>query len=109
VNNSARYAPPDFAGFRFGTLHGAGETSGGTSDTRLVDLALQYTGAGFDTVLSDVDDKAQRGGPDDVRARMVALAGSSSFAPFHVVAGDVDFDDRRSANLDGKGFWVGSE
>ena len=109
VNNSVRYASPDLAGFRFGTLYGAGETSGGTSDARLLDLALQYTGAGFDAVLSYLDDKAQRGGPDDARARVLTLAGSYSFAPFRVVAGFIDFDDRRPANLDGKGFWVGGE
>lgn len=109
VNNSLRYASPDLTGFRFSTLYGAGESSGGTSDARLFDLALQYSGASFDTVLSYIDDKAQRGGPDDVRARIVTFAGSYSFAPFRLVAGYIDFDDRRQANLDGKGFWVGGE
>lgn len=109
VNNSIRYASPDFSGFRLSTLYGAGEASGSTSETRLYDVALRYTGYGFDGMLSYVDDKAQRGGAADTRASIVTLAGSYSFAPFRIVAGYIDFDDKRPANLDGKGYWVGGQ
>jgi predicted porin len=109
VNNSVRFASPSFSGFRFSTLFGAGEAAGSTSDTRLFDVAVRYTDHGFDGVLSYLDDRAQRGGAADTRASIVTLAGSYSLAPFRIVAGYIDFDDKRSDNLDGQGYWLGGE
>lgn len=58
VNNSIRYASPSYSGFKVSTLYGAGEVSGSTSGARLFDVALRYTGYGFDAMLSYLDDKA---------------------------------------------------
>ncbi len=109
VNNSIRYETPAFSGFKASALYGAGEVSGGTHNTRLFDLGLYYTGYGFDAIVSYVDDKAQRAGPAGTNARTLTLAARYTLAPFRVVAGLLDVDDKRPANLDGKGFWMGGE
>lgn len=109
VNNSIRYATPEFSGLKATALYGAGEVGGGVGGTRLFDLGFQYTGHGLEAILSYVDDKAKRGGAADTNIRTVTLAASYSLAPLRVVAGYLDVDDKRPANLDGKGFWVGGE
>ena len=53
-------------------------------------------------------DEARGGiGVNSTDARIGTLSGAYNFAPFRVVAGYINFDDKRVADLDGEGAWIG--
>jgi predicted porin len=110
VNNSVRYESPSWNGLRASALYGAGEITGATSEARLIDLGVRYTVGGLALLLSHVDDRAVRtSGVSGTDAATTTLAGSYSFAPFRVVGGYLSFNDKRPANEDGRGFWIGAD
>jgi predicted porin len=110
VNNSLRYETPSWSGFSASALYGAGELAGATNDARLFDLGLRYTADSFDVLLSYVDDKtngttaAQR-----TNAATATLAATYTWQPLRLAAGFLEFNDKRSANQDGRGYWIGAD
>jgi len=109
VNNSVRYQSPEWNGLTATMLYGAGELAGRTNDSRLLDLGLRYRISNFDAMLSYVDDKTVANGGIGTGGTTTTLAGSYSFSPFRVVVGYLDFSDKRAANQDGKGYWIGGD
>jgi predicted porin len=108
VNNSIKYESPSFAGVKLGAVYGAGEVAGGSGDNKVLEASARYTGHGFDVIGSYLTDEARGGiGLSSADARIGTLSGAYSFAPFRVVAGYIHFDDKRVADLDGDGAWVG--
>ena len=110
VNNSLRYESPTWRGFSASALYGAGEVAGATDDTRLFDLGLRYTAAGFDVLLSYVDDQAL--GPTPAQhtdANTLTLAATYTWKPLRVAAGYLQFNDKRGADQDGRGTWIGAD
>lgn len=107
ISNSVRYETPTFAGFRAGALYGAGEVAGATNDQRLVDVFVRYTYGPFDAMVSHVDDQTTGIDPTDVTTTTVG--GAWTIGPARVLAGYMDVNDKRAANLDGKGWWVGGD
>lgn len=110
VNNSIKYESPSLYGFKLSGLYGAGEVAGASGENQIAEAAARYTGHGFDVIGSYITDEARGGiGPTSTKARIGTLSGVYSFAPFRVLAGYISFDDRRSADLDGEGAWLGLE
>jgi len=112
VNNSFRYTTPSFSGFKASFLAGAGEVTGGTTGTRLFDYSLRYTGFGLDAMLSYVDDKAANGSSvlnSQTKVGITTLSASYAFAPFKIQGGFMNINDKRPADQDGKGFWLGGD
>ena len=112
VNNSVRYTTPSFSGFKASFLAGAGEVTGGTTGTRLFDYSVRYTGYGLDALLSYVDDKAANGTTvlnSQTKVGITTLSAAYTIAAFKVQAGFLNVNDKRPANLDGKGFWLGGD
>lgn len=106
VNNSVRYETPEWQGLKASVLYGAGEVVGSTEDSRLVDLALRYKAGAFEVMASWIEDKVPG---DAVNARTGSVAASYAIGSARLYAGYIDFDDRRAASDDGKGYWVGSD
>ncbi len=110
VNNSFRYTSPDLSGFKASALYGAGEITGGTNQTRLWDGSLRYTGSGFDAMLSYVDDKAAAPvATNSAHVATITAAASYAFDAFRIEGGYMKVNDRRPADLDGHGFWIGGD
>jgi predicted porin len=110
INNSIKYESPSVYGVKLGALYGAGEVAGGSGENKVMEASARYTGHGFDVIGSYLTDEARGGiGPNATKARIGTLSGSYNFAPFRLVAGYVNFDDKRTADLDGEGAWVGFE
>jgi len=114
VNNSFRYTSPAFSGFKASVLAGLGETTGGTANTRLFDYSLRYTGFGLDAMLSYVDDKAANGATaatpnNKTNVGIVTASAAYTIGAFKVEGGFMDVNDKRPADLDGKGFWLGGD
>jgi predicted porin len=112
VNNSVRYTSPAIAGFRFSGLAGVGEVAGHVHDDRLLDGSVRFTDAslGLDALVSVVDDKVAPAGLNSgANVRTITAAAIYAFSDFHVEGGYLGVDDRRPANLDGKGFWLGGD
>lgn len=108
VNNSIKYESPSLAGFKLGAVYGAGELAGATGDNKLMEGSVRYTGHGFDVIGSYLTDEARGGiGANSVDARIGTISGAYNLAPFRVVAGYINFDDKRVADLDGEGAWLG--
>ena len=104
VNNSVKFESVRFGGFSAGALMGLGEVAGNTSGNRVGDVYARYTDAGFDAMLSYVDDKAEVTGAN---VRTTSAAAAYSFGPARVTGGVISVDDRSVANADGEGYWVG--
>ena len=112
VNNSVRYTTPTFEGFKASVLYGAGEVTGGTSGTRLVDYSARYTNYGLDAYVSYVTDKAANAATTANAVTNVGIITASAaytFGAFKVEGGYLQLDDKRPADMDGKGFWVGGD
>jgi predicted porin len=112
VNNSFRYTSPSFSGFKASFLAGAGEVTGGTTGTRLFDYSLRYTGFGLDAMLSYVDDKAANATSvlnSQTKIGITTLSAAYTFAPFKIQGGFMNVNDKRPADQDGKGFWLGGD
>ena len=112
VNNSVRYTTPSFEGAKASFLYGAGEVTGGTSGTRLFDGSLRYTNYGLDAYVSYVSDKAANGSAllnSQTNVGIITATAAYTYGPFKVEAGYLSVNDKRPADLDGKGFWVGGD
>jgi predicted porin len=114
VNNSFRYTSPSFSGFKASFLAGAGEVTGDTEGTRLFDYSLRYTGHGLDAMVSYVDDKASNGATaatpnNKTNVGIITLSAAYTIDAFKVEAGFLNVNDKRPADLDGKGYWVGGD
>jgi len=122
VNNSVRYTTPVVGGFKASVLYGAGEITGGTGGTRLVDGSVRYTGFGLDAVVSIVSDKvagsfatAPKGTGASVGNNVNTIMATASYrlADLRFVAGYMKGDDKRDvaevARHDGRGVWFGAD
>jgi predicted porin len=107
VSNSVRYEAPAFGGVRTGVMYGAGEVAGSTGDQRLVDVYVRYTTGPIDAMLSHVDDRTVGATPTDVAT--TTLTGAYAIGPARVVGGFMVVDDKRAANQDGTGWWIGAD
>ncbi|HWP21026.1 MAG TPA: porin [Burkholderiaceae bacterium] len=105
VNNSIKYETPSFSGLRVGALWGFGENTAGVNKTRVGDIWARYTAGPLDAMISYVDDKNE----DALKARTTTVAAAYSFGSARVMAGYLHFNDGTSANLDGKGAWLGGD
>ena len=110
VNNSLRYESPAWRGFSASALYGAGEVAGAARDARLFDLGLRYSAAGVDMLVSYVDDKAVGTTAAQLTdASTVTVAATYTWQPVRFAAGYLEFNDRRGANQDGRGYWIGAD
>ena len=114
VNNSFRYTTPVFSGLKASFLYGAGEVTGDTTNTRLFDYSVRYTGYGLDAFVSYVDDKATNGATaaqpnNKTSVGVITASASYTIGAFKVQGGYLSVNDRRPADLDGKGFWLGGD
>jgi len=114
VNNSFRYTTPTFEGLKASVLYGAGEVTGGTTGTRLVDYSVRYTNYGLDAILSYVSDKAANGttvASAKTNVGIVTASAAYTFDAFKIEGGYLQLDDKREIALkqSGKGFWVGGD
>jgi len=112
VNNSFRYSTPVFEGLKASFLYGAGEVTGGTNGTRLFDYSLRYTNYGLDAMLSYVDDKAVNASAvanTQTKVGITTASAAYTFGAFRVEGGYLVLNDKRPADLDGKGFWFGGD
>jgi predicted porin len=110
VNNSVRYETPSFGGLRAGALYGFGEAADSNSQ-RLVDLYARYSAGPIDAMISHVDDQTLAVSPTTpgTDVSVSTIAGGYTIGPVRLLAGYMDVNDRRVANQDGKGYWVGGE
>jgi len=112
VNNSFRYTTPTFEGFKASVLAGAGEVTGGTAGTRLFDYSVRYTNYGVDAYVSLVSDKAANGtavANSQTNVNIITASAAYTIGPFKVEGGYLSLNDKRPADQDGKGFWVGGD
>ena len=112
VNNSFRYTTPTFEGLKGSFLYGAGEITGDTSGTRLFDYSVRYTNYGIDAFVSYVTDKAGNATATPnlkTNVGIVTASAAYTFGAFKVEGGYLSVNDKRPADQDGKGFWVGGD
>ncbi len=112
VNNSFRYTTPSFEGLKGSFLYGAGEITGDTSGTRLFDYSVRYTNYGIDAFVSYVTDKAGNATATPnlkTNVGIVTASAAYTFGAFKVEGGYLSVNDKRPADQDGKGFWVGGD
>ena len=111
INNSIRYTTPVFSGLKANFAYGAGEVTGGTSGTRLIEASVRYTDGSVDAMLSYLDDTVV--GTTSHESTNVATttiaAGYAFGGGFHVEGGFLSVNDRRPENLDGIGVWLGGD
>jgi predicted porin len=109
LNNSVRYASPEWNGLRGTAVLGLGEVAGGTKDNRIYDLSLRYANGPFDAMLAYVSDKRTTpGAPADTTS--VGVGGTYTFGEaYKVYAGYLSVNDKRAENEDGRGYWLGGE
>jgi predicted porin len=108
INNSVRYTSPTFSGFRASVLYGAGEVQGNTWGNRIFDYSGRYTGYGFDVALSYIDDKAQSA-TAQTDAGTTTFGVSYTYDALRVMGGYLNVNDKRPQDLDGHGWWVGTD
>ena len=112
VNNSVRYTTPSFEGVKASLLYGAGEVTGDTKGTRLFDASVRYTNYGLDAYLSYVTDKADNNSAvlnTKTSVGIITASAAYTFGAFKVEGGYLTVNDKRPADMDGKGFWVGGD
>ncbi|MFL6699166.1 MAG: porin [Vitreoscilla sp.] len=112
VNNSFRYTTPVFEGLKASFLYGAGEVTGDTYGTRLLDYSVRYTNYGLDAFVSYVSDKAGNNtGVLNSRTNVgiITATAAYSIASFRIEGGFLSVNDKRPVNQDGKGFWIGGD
>jgi predicted porin len=71
-------------------------------------MCARYRHAGFEAILSHVDDRTSVNGLAATHATTTVVAAAYAFSSFHVVAGLLSFDDKRPDNQDGRGSWLGT-
>ncbi len=112
MNNSFRYTTPTFEGLKGSFLYGAGEVTGGTTSNRLFDYSLRYTNYGVDAYVSYVSDKAQNG-TNVLNSRtdvgIITASASYTINAFKIEGGYLSANDKRPADQDGHGFWLGGD
>ena len=87
---------------------GLGEVAGGTQDNRIYDLGLHYTHGPFDGLLLYVSDKtASAASPGNVSTTGFGV--SYRLGAYKLYGGGIDVDDKRPANEDGRGYWIGAD
>jgi len=112
VNNSFRYTTPSFEGLKGSFLYGAGEITGDTSGTRLFDYSVRYTNYGIDAFVSYVTDKAGNAtavANSKTDVGIITASAAYTIGAFKVEGGYLGVNDKRPADQDGKGFWVGGD
>jgi len=112
VNNSIRYTTPVIEGLKASVLYGAGEVTGGTTGTRLFDYSVRYTNYGLDAYVSYVSDKADNAtNVANLKTDVGVITASAAytFGAFKVEGGYLSVNDKRPADQDGKGFWLGGD
>ncbi len=112
VNNSFRYTTPTFEGFKASFLAGAGEVTGDTTGTRLFDFSARYTNSGLDAFVSYVTDKADNGSAvlnSKTNVGIITATAAYTIDAFKIEGGYLSVNDKRPANQDGKGFWIGGD
>ena len=112
VNNSFRYTTPTFEGVKASFLYGAGEVTGDTNGTRLFDLSVRYTNYGLDAFVSYVADKAGNAttvANSKTNLGIITASAAYTIGAFKVEGGYLSANDKRPANQDGKGFWLGGD
>jgi len=112
VNNSFRYTTPTFEGLKGSFLYGAGEVTGGTSGTRLFDYSVRYTNYGVDAFVSYVTDKAGNGTAvlnSRTDVGIITASAAYTIGAFKVEGGYLGVNDKRPADQDGKGYWIGGD
>ena len=112
VNNSFRYTTPAFEGFKASFLYGAGEVTGDAKGTRLYDVSARYTNYGLDAFVSYVSDKASNATATlNSRTDVAIVTASAAYTigAFRIEGGYLSADDKRPADQDGKGFWIGGD
>jgi predicted porin len=112
VNNSFRYTTPSYEGLKASFLYGAGEVTGGTTGTRLFDYSLRYTNYGLDAFVSYVSDKAKNGttvANNQTDVGIITASAAYTIGAFKLEGGYLGVNDKRPANQDGKGYWVGGD
>ena len=112
VNNSVRYTTPTFEGLKASVLYGAGELTGDTQGTRLVDYSVRYTNYGLDALVSIVSDRADNAtavANARTNVNIITASAAYTFGDFKVEGGYLSLNDKRPADQDGKGFWVGGD
>jgi len=108
VNNSVRFTTPSFSGLKLSALVGAGEIPGNTFENRIVDFSARYSIGGFDGMISFMDDKA-RGSAGETAVGTTTAGASYTIDALRIVGGYMDVNDKRAANLDGHGWWIGTD
>ena len=112
VNNSFRYTTPTLEGVKASFLYGAGEVTGDTGGARLFDMSVRYTNYGLDAYVSYVTDKADNASATPnlkTNVGIVTVSAAYTIAAFKIEGGYLSLNDKRPADLDGKGFWVGGD
>ncbi len=112
VNNSFRYTTPSIEGLKASVLYGAGEVTGDTNGTRLVDLSVRYTNYGLDAYVSYLTDKASNAtavANGKTNLGIITASAAYTFGPFKLEGGYLSANDKRPADQDGKGFWLGGD
>ena len=112
VNNSFRYTTPTFDGFKASFLAGAGEVTGDTTGTRLFDFSARYTNYGLDAYVSYVTDKADNGSAvlnNKTNVGIITASAAYTIDAFRIEGGYLSVNDKRPADMDGKGFWIGGD
>jgi predicted porin len=112
VNNSFRYTTPTFEGVKASFLYGAGEITGDTSGTRLFDYSVRYTNYGLDAFVSYVSDKADNGtavANSKTDVGIITASAAYTIGAFKVEGGYLGVNDKRPADQDGKGYWIGGD
>jgi predicted porin len=108
IDNSIRYASPTWAGLQGTAIVGLGEVAGYNTDNRIVDLSLRYTAGPFDAYALYVSDKTSLAG-NASHVDTSGLAATYRIGSYKIYAGGVNVNDKRPANEDGKGYWVGAD
>ena len=112
VNNSFRYTTPTVEGLKASFLYGAGEVTGDTNGTRLFDVSARYTNYGLDAYVSYVADKAGNAttvANSQTNLGIITASAAYTFGAFKVEGGYLQANDKRPADQDGKGFWLGGD
>ncbi len=110
INNSIRYESPSLGGLKGSLLYGTGETPSSAGRSHLYDLGARYTHGALDLIATVVSDEVRTGaGVYTTRATTSALAGTYRLGAWRMLAGYLNFNDRRAADQDGEGAWLGLE
>jgi predicted porin len=112
VNNSFRYTTPTFEGVKASFLYGAGEVTGDATGTRLFDYSVRYTNYGLDAFVSYVSDKADAGAATanaKTDVGIITASAAYTLGAFKIEGGYLNVNDKRPADQDGQGFWVGGD